>query len=112
MKTAGVSVLCGRHYNEVSAAGRETLTARPASGQGQTGGDRIMTSLYKQRGWYNGVYLFTAVLVLVLFMSQPWLLLLLLLLLAALAGAGIVVGIAHGGHYLRQWLRQHPLRWH
>ncbi|MDC7701571.1 hypothetical protein [Vogesella indigofera] len=68
-----------------------------------------MTSLRKQRGWYNGAYLFTAIFVLVLFMSQPWLP---LLLLAALAGAGIVIGIARGSHYLKQWLSEHPLHWH
>ncbi len=68
-----------------------------------------MTSLRKQRGWYNGAYLFTAIFVLVLFMSQPWLP---LLLVAALAGAGIVIGVARGGHHLKQWMSEHNPHWH
>ncbi|WP_174874561.1 hypothetical protein [Vogesella oryzae] len=63
-----------------------------------------MTSRRRQQGWYNGAYMVTAVLAIVLFMAQPWIP---LLLLAAMGGAAVVIAIARGGRQLQQWLRQH-----
>lgn len=68
-----------------------------------------MTSLHRQQGWYNGAIMVTLVIVLVLFMAQPWIP---LLLLAAAGGAAMVMGVARGSHRLWRWLQFHYPHWH
>ncbi|SCK19382.1 hypothetical protein [Vogesella sp. LIG4] len=63
-----------------------------------------MSSLRRQRGWYNGALMMALVLVLVLFMAQPWIP---LLLLAALGSAAVVTFTMRGGSFLKEWYRQH-----
>ncbi|MFC3531019.1 hypothetical protein ACFOLG_02360 [Vogesella facilis] len=63
-----------------------------------------MTSVRKQRGWYSGAYMVTAVLAIVLFMAQPWIP---LLLLAAMGGAAVVIAVGRGGRHLQHWYQQH-----
>lgn len=68
-----------------------------------------MTSLHRQLGWYNGAIMVTLVIVMVLFMAQPWIP---LLLLAAAGCAIVVMSVARGGHRLRLWLQFHLPHWH
>ena len=67
-----------------------------------------MTGLHRQQGWYNGAIMLTLVIVMVLFMAQPWIP---LLLLAAAGSAAVVMGAARGGQRLRRWLQFHYPHW-
>ncbi|AXK40141.1 hypothetical protein [Crenobacter cavernae] len=56
----------------------------------------------KQAGWYTGTLMFALIMVVVLFVAQPWIP---LALLATLAVLGVIAAINHG---IEAWKRHHP----
>ena len=68
-----------------------------------------MKSLHRQAGWYTGALMFTLVMAIVLFVSQPWIP---LALLTALIVALAVIGVSHGMDSLKHWYQDHHTHAH